>query len=210
MSTSPVGFDPSRKPRPPGGVEEILRERKNYFDPKIGQDEDGFTLQDAETLGWNVDLFQAVKHFPGRGQIEVRAGSDVLDSNEGRYGILKAVYDFELREHQRAQGRARETYGKLVRAERSQLGALNAARAAREGAPSFDLGSESDPKHPELSEEEMVAFNAAHERESQARQKAIGHAREALKLSADLDAFGLLELPEEYVNELREETRTEF
>jgi hypothetical protein len=114
-------FDPSRKPRLPGGVENILRARQRYFDPKIGEDEDGFTLQEAESLGWNVDLFQAVKHFPGRGLIEVRSGGGFLDSDGGRYGVLKSIYEFELKEHQHAQGRAREAYGRLARAERSML-----------------------------------------------------------------------------------------
>jgi hypothetical protein len=51
-------FDPNRKPRVPGGLENGLRERENYFDPKIGEDEGGFTLQEAESLGWTVDLLQ--------------------------------------------------------------------------------------------------------------------------------------------------------
>lgn len=195
MSTSPVGFDPSRRPRVPGGLENSLRERENYFDPKIGEDEDGFTLRDAESLGWNVDLFHASKPFPGRGLIEVRAGSDVLDSNEGRYGVLLAIYEYELGEHRRRHARAREAYLRLVREERLQLRALNSAKAAREEAPAVE---------PESSEEDRVVINVAHRAEQEARREALGHARQALTLSKELDAYGLLELPQEYLDELTE------
>lgn len=75
-----IVFDPNRKPRLPSGVEKILEEREKYFDPRIGEDEDGFTLEDAEALGWNVEFFRASKHFPGRGLIEVRS----RESDEGR------------------------------------------------------------------------------------------------------------------------------
>lgn len=193
-----MGFDPSRKPRPPQGVENQLKERQDYFDPKLV--EGGFTVEEAEGLGWAVDFFHASKPFPGLGLVEVHS----KDSDQGRYGVLQAVYDFELGQHQRAQSRARELYLRLVRVERSQLQALNAAKAAREEAPSFDLGSESDPKHPDLSDEEWAALNAAHERESQARQRALEHTRKMLQLSADLDAFSLLELPEEYIEYLKD------
>lgn len=92
----------------------------------------------------------------------------MLESNEGRYGTLLAIYEFELKEHQRAQSRARELYLRLVKAERQKLQALDAAK----GGESY--------------------------------KKAIKHAREALRISAELDAFGLLELPQEYVDELKE------
>ena len=131
-------FDPSRKPREPNSVREHLAYRQDYFDPKIGEDEDGLSLQDAEALRWNVDLFHASKPFPGRGLIEVHAGGGVLDSNEGRYSVLKAIYDYELKEHQLAQGRAREAFCRLVRAERQKLQALHAAKTARGEAPAFD------------------------------------------------------------------------
>lgn len=106
-------------------------------------------------------IFHASKPFPGRGLVEVQAGGGVLESNEGRYGVLKAIYEYELKEHERTKARAREAYGRLVRAERQRLQAGNDLR------------------------------------------KAIKHSREALRISAELDAFSLLELPEEYVNELR-------
>lgn len=161
-------FDPSRKPQQPESVNLLDKERRDYFDPKLV--EGGFTVEEAQELGWVVDLFHAHKPFPGRGQVEVHS----KDSDQGRYGVLKAIYDYELKEHQRAQARARETYGRLVRAERQKLQALDAAK----GGESY--------------------------------KKAIKHAREALRISADLDAFSLLELPDEYISELREETRTEF
>lgn len=151
-------FDPGKKPRPPAGVENALREREAYFDPRIGQDEDGFTLQDAESLGWNVGLDHASKPFPGRGQVEVRS----YEFGEGRYGVLKEIYEYELKEHQRAQARARESYGRLVKAERQKLQAPDT-------------------------------------------KAAIKHTREALALSKELDAYGVLELPDEYLEELREE-----
>jgi len=61
----------------PGSVENILREREAYSTPQGGEDENGFSLEDAEALGWKVDLFHETKHFPGHGLIEVHAGSDV-------------------------------------------------------------------------------------------------------------------------------------
>jgi hypothetical protein len=152
-----MAFDPAKVPRLPQGVENALREREAYFNPGIGQDEDGFTLQDAESLGWNVGLNHASKGFPGRGQVEVRS----YEFGEGRYGVLKEIYDYELAEHQRARARARETYGRLVKAERQRLQAGN------------------DPR------------------------KVIKCAREVLRISAELDEFGLLELPQEYIDELK-------
>ena len=174
-------FDPNRKPWEPSCVRQILQERQDYFDPKIGEDEDGFTLQDAESIGWKVDFFHASKPFPGSGLIEVHAGGGVLDSNEGRYGVLKAIYDYELKEHQLAQGRAREVFRRLVREERLQLRALNAAQAAREGAPAWE---------PDSSEVDLAAINVAHRAEQEATREAIGHARQALTLSKELDAYG--------------------
>jgi hypothetical protein len=94
--------DPERKPRLPETVTRNLMEKQDYFEPKIGEDEDSFTLEDAEALGWNVNLFHAQKHFPGRGLVEVRS----KDSDEGRFGVLQAIYIYELREHQRAQARS--------------------------------------------------------------------------------------------------------
>jgi hypothetical protein len=185
-------FDPAKKPRLPQAVENALREREAYFDPRIGQDEDGFTLEDAESLGWNVGLNHASKPFPGRGQVEVRS----YEFGEGRYGVLKEIYDYELAEHQRTQARARGLFERLVREERLQLKALDAATAVRDETPSFGAA---------LADEEWVALKAAHERESGELGKAIRHAREALQISGELDAFGLLELPDEYINELREE-----
>jgi hypothetical protein len=160
-----VGFDPSRKPLLPGGLRQILEERQDYFDPKIGEDGDGFTLEEPEALGWKVDFFHAHKHFPDGGLVEVHA--EARDS-QGRYGVLQAIYDHELKVHQRARGRARETYLRLVRVERQKLQALEAAK----GGESY--------------------------------KKAMKHAREALRISTELDAFGLLELPDEYINELKE------
>jgi hypothetical protein len=161
-------FDPSRKPQQPESVNLLDKERRDYFDPKLV--EGGFTVEEAQELGWVVDLYHASKPFPGLGQVEVHS----KDSDQGRYGVLKAVYDFELGQHQRAQGRARETYLRLVRVERQQLQALDAAK----GGESY--------------------------------KKAMKHAREALRISTELDAFGLLELPDEYINELREERARNF
>lgn len=69
-------FDPKRKPRVPQAIKERLEYRQHYFDPKIGEDEDGFSLTDAESLGWKVAVSRAVKHFPGRGQVEVHTDGD--------------------------------------------------------------------------------------------------------------------------------------
>jgi hypothetical protein len=191
--------DPERKPRLPETVTRNLMEKQDYFEPKIGEDEDSFTLEDAEALGWNTNLFHAQKHFPGRGLVEVRS----KDSDEGRFGVLQAIYIYELREHQRAQARARELFGRLVREERLQLKALDAGKAAREEAPALELGTKSDPK-PGPSDEEWVDIKTAHERESRELCKAIKHAREALRISTELDALSLLELPQVYLDELNE------
>ena len=155
-----MGFDPERKPWPPASVESALREREKFFDPKIGEDKDGFTVEDAESLGWIVDLFHASKPFPDRGRIEVHTGGCPLDFGEGRYGVPKAIYEYELKEHRRAKAHAREIYLRLVRAERQRLQAGN------------------DPR------------------------KVIKCAREVLRIHAELDAFGALELPQEYLDEL--------
>jgi hypothetical protein len=76
-----------------------------------------------------------------------------------------------------------------------QLKALDAAKAVRDETPSFGAA---------LADEEWFALKAAHERESGELGKAIRHAREALRISTELDAFNLLELPQEYLDELRE------
>ena len=188
-------FDPERKPREPTSVRDLLAYRQGYFDPKIGEDEDGFTVADAESLGWRVDLFHASKPFLGRGLIEVHAGGSVLDSNEGRYGVLKAIYDYELKEHQRVQARALEVFGRLVRVRRQQLQAISAANAARKEARAF--GSE-------LSDEEWVAWNGANDRMGKELRKAIRHSREATKHVEELGTFSLLELPDEFIDYLKE------
>jgi len=137
-------------------VSQLAEDKQEYFDPKLA--EDGFSVAEAESLGWVVDYYHASKHFPGRGLVEVQSRL----TDEGRYGVLLAVYEEELREHQKARARARDLFGRLVRAERQKLQANGDAA------------------------------------------KAIKYTTEALRIEAELGAFGLLELPEEYVAELRE------
>jgi hypothetical protein len=75
--------------------------------------------------------------FPGRGQIEVHAGAGLLNSSEGRYGVLKAIYEYELREHQRAQARARDVWERIVRADRLMWRASDAAWVALDEVRAF-------------------------------------------------------------------------
>ena len=70
--------------------------------------------------------------------------------------------------------------------------------------PLARLGRRPRPGSPESSEEDRVAIKVAHRAEQEARREALGHARQALTLSKELDAYGLLELPQEYLDELTE------
>jgi hypothetical protein len=118
-----------------------------------------------------------------------------LDSNEGRYGVLKAIYEYELKEHQRAQARARDVWERLDRELRLLCRARDAAGVALDQMRALGHAS---------SEEDLVAINAAHARAQEALGEALRHARQALTLSKELDAFSLLELPEEFVDYLKE------
>lgn len=76
-----------------------------------------------------------------------------------------------------------------------RLGALNPARAARKGAPSWEL---------DWSEEDLAAHKIAYEAESHARREAIQHLAKEVEILKELEQFTLRELPKDFTDYLKE------